>query len=193
MPKCQFGVVRLGVVILLLISSSLPFAADEKPLPGGQSFGDWVVRCNSAEKPLITCVMTQMAIVEASSEQLMRINIAYQASFTAGVTDPSEEKTTIQITLPLGISLHKSPQLFIEGMLREDAPIGICLADGCYSTFALNEKLLAELLKMNKGAMRVQAGNGEYYDLPISGKGTRAAYRAMLTIARKLMQGLPKR
>lgn len=193
MPTCHFRIIAIAITILLLTFSAANYAVEEplsqgpQSLPGGQTFGDWVVRCNSAEKPKVTCVMTQLAVVESSSERLMRINIAYQADFSAGPNEPTDEQSTIQITLPLGISLSKAPQIYIGGLLRKDAPIGLCLADGCYSTFTLDARLLEELLRMDKGTVRVQSGNGEFYELPVSGTGSRSAYNAMLTISQNLI------
>jgi invasion protein IalB len=176
-------------IVLLLFSLLTPLqrvlAQDaSKPSVGGQTFGDWIVRCNPEETPKITCVMTQMAVVEESSERLMRINIAYVTP--DATNDASPTKSTIQITLPLGILLVKSPQLFLDDTLLRDIPIGICLADGCYSTFQLTDELLEQLLKMAAGHIVLQSGNGEFIKLPISGKGSRAAYNAMGKIATAL-------
>jgi len=144
---------------------------------GGQLFDDWVVHCDTSARPDIECRMSQMAIVEETSEALLRINIR---------TGAPETLPYIQFVLPLGISLRTTPQLELDDKLVGSLPLDMCLADGCYSTFQLSEELLESFLSMYTGRLNLNAGNGEPVSLPISGSGSRAAYDAMQTMANRL-------
>jgi invasion protein IalB len=144
---------------------------------GGQLFGDWVVHCDNEQEVGVNCKMSQMAIVEETQERLLRINIRYV---------PVTEDAAIQFVLPLGVSLKFSPRLLLDGRLVKNLDLDLCLTDGCYSTFPLDAELLENFLAMKKGTLEVKSGNGSALQLPISGTGSRTAYRAMRTLAMEL-------
>lgn len=144
---------------------------------GGQLFGDWVVHCENQEDVEFNCKMAQMAIVEETQERLLRINIRYV---------PSTQDTAIQFVLPLGVSLKDAPILKLDNSPEKPIALDVCLVDGCYSTFALEAAWLESFLSMKSGVLEIKAGNGSPVSIPISGKGSRAAFRAMNTFADKL-------
>ncbi len=155
------------------------FAADlaAQSGEGGQLFGDWVVHCDTQSARQSSCKMSQMAVVETTSEPLLRINIRYQ---------PGIENMLIQFVVPLGVSLKHTPQLYLDRRPAGPVALDMCLQDGCYSTFNLNTDLLERLLSMYEGELKLHAGNGEAVQIPISGNGSRAAFSAMQTMARAL-------
>lgn len=144
---------------------------------GGQLFGDWVVHCDTQSTQQTNCKMSQMAVIETTSEPLLRINIRYQ---------PAVEDMLIQFVVPLGVSLKHTPQLSFDQKPAGPVALDMCLQDGCYSTFNLDSDLLERLLSMYKGELKLHAGNGEAVEIPISGNGSRAAFNAMQTMARAL-------
>lgn len=150
---------------------------DAQTKKGGQLFGDWVVHCETDETQQLSCKMSQMAIVEETSEPLLRINIRYQ---------PQLDDTYIQFVLPLGISLHSAPTLSLDQQPAGTLPIDLCLPDGCYSTFQLTNAVLERFLSMKRGQITLLAGSGDAIKLPLSGDGSRAAYSAMREMAKQL-------
>jgi invasion protein IalB len=146
---------------------------------GGQLFGDWVVHCDTQSSQMPDCRMSQMAVVESTSEPLLRINIRYQQT---------DGRSFIQFVLPLGISLHQDPILELDERQASSLPLDMCLQDGCYSTFALSPELLEGFLSMQAGLLTLHAGNGEPIELPISGKGSRAAFAAMQAMSKALSE-----
>lgn len=144
---------------------------------GGQAFGDWVVRCDTVEVEDVKCRMSQMAIVPDTQERLMSIRISY---------NPKSDTAEMRLALPLGISLKTKPRLIIDGQLKKEIDLDICVADGCYSTFVLTYNQLEAMLRMTSGKLELNAGNGKPVQLPISGTGSRKAYNAAKEMAMQL-------
>lgn len=153
--------------------------ATAQTLQGGQLFGDWVVHCETQHVDGVNCKMSQTAVVESTSETLLRINIRYQ---------PKTQSKQIQFVLPLGVSLRSTPKLSLDQRPAGDVKLDMCLADGCYSSFDLNADLLERFLSMHNGTLLLRAGNGEPVKLPISGNGSRLAFNSMLAMAKALAQ-----
>lgn len=169
---------------LLLALSLLPAAVSGQSQPattkvgsGGQLFDHWVVKCETHSIENLSCAMSQVAIAEEDSEPLLRTNIRYRV-------DPNDY--IIQFVLPLGISLRTLPELSLDGTLIAKLPYDLCLQDGCYVMFRMNGEILEKFLSMQQGMLSLVTGSGEAVNLPISGKGSRAAFNAMQVMANSL-------
>ena len=162
----------LGIIQCLVVSSAVA-----ESFSGGQVFGDWVVSCDSQDKAKIECVMSQTVVVGEPSQRLMQVDLRYSQAL---------DKTSMEFGLPLGVALSFSPQLFVDGKMQQTIFIDLCVANGCYSTFDPEPGLLDKFLLMQAGYIYLQGGSGKMLSLPISGKGTQAAYDAMQFIARSL-------
>lgn len=174
-------ITRTGLIGLCwIVNCTLAMAQTEQSndnQTGGQLFGDWVVHCENKPNEEFNCRMAQMAIVEDTQERLLRINIRYV---------PRTSDTAIQFVLPLGVSLKQAPILRLDNSPEKAIELDVCLVDGCYSTFPLDAEWLENFLSMSSGVLDIKAGNGSPISIPISGKGSRAAFRAMNTFAEKL-------
>ena len=134
----------------------------------GKTFGDWVVLCDD-ELENKRCSMSQIAALGSTGEQLMRIDIEFSTPFS---------NAEIRYILPLGISLDTYPALFLDGKKREQLQMNYCVADGCYSTKKLSPAMLESILHMTTGKLSFETGSGEPVSLPVSGKGSRAAFNS---------------
>lgn len=161
--------------VCVLLGALLSFNLAAQTGQGGQLFGDWVVHCDTKQN---TCDMSQMAVVETTSETLLRINIRHFIE---------SDEAHIQFVLPLGVSLLRAPQLYLDNELMADIALELCLQDGCYATFKLPDQLLERFLSMQAGELKIHTGNGEPMQLPISGKGSRAAYNALRVMTERII------
>ena len=114
-------------------------------------------------------MMSQIALTEVGGEQLLRVAISFDRPFSTA---------QLLVVLPLGISLHHVPIMRIDD--EKDMPLkpDFCLVDGCYSRRVLTPVQLEALLHMSMATVNLVAGSGDEIKLPVSGRGSRAAFNS---------------
>lgn len=131
-----------------------------------KSFGDWVVEC---EPNAALCTMSQVAMMTDSRERLMQVDFVFSEQGNALSTD-------MIVILPLGSALDIDPELYIENSLVGPLQARYCLIDGCYYFKTVDRALLERFLRMHSGYVKIHSRMGESLSVPISGKGSRAAF-----------------
>ncbi len=126
------------------------------------TYGDWAVQCDTQGN----CTMSQVAVVGNNDKPLMQIDLV--------LGEPNERR--VVIVLPLGTALDLSPKLYLESSLIAELNVKFCLTDGCYYSLPLDDALLEKFLSMRSGSLVVRSHKDEPFDIPISGKGSRATF-----------------
>jgi invasion protein IalB len=161
--KKIIALISLIICTLLLSVNAVAVGAAE-----GETFGDWFVVCDP-EHVNKRCSMSQVAALDSTGERIMRIDIQFNPPFS---------KAEITYILPLGISLYKFPILHLDGKRQTHLQLNFCIADGCYSDSVLTPTMLESLLHMTTGKISFNNRSGEPVSLPVSGKGSRAAFNS---------------
>ncbi|NND81093.1 MAG: hypothetical protein HKN50_01560 [Gammaproteobacteria bacterium] len=158
--------ISTAILIALLSSHSFQTRAQETELP---RIGDWTINCQPEAPGVRQCWMSQAATIEATGEQLLEIGIGFQRPFNGA---------ELLLILPLGISLHHDPQMFVDGVHVRNYKVDFCLDDGCYSRSKLNAVQLEHFLHMDSAELKLKSGAGKELVLPVSGTGSRAAFNS---------------
>ena len=166
---------------IILILSVIACFSDLAQADEGD-YGDWVLHCTNNEE---ICYISQIAIIEKTGETLMEFNIPLNKS-------GSVEGSKLEIILPLGTSLQFAPKLHIANQFISELKVSVCLPDGCYYSLEMSQVLLERFLSMFSGYVKIQGPNGSEVDVPISGTGTRSAFKAFNEIYRAKNQSLAK-
>lgn len=155
---------RFSLFITLFLCITVFSHADETPSANaGEEFGAWMLHCQGNDST--NCVMSQLARWEATGETLSRINVFLSTP------------TRLEVLLPLGTALDNPPKLYIEDNLTGQLNPKECLQDGCYFHYTLDESGLEQILSMEKGHIEAALAEKNSLKIPVSGEGTRAAYK----------------
>ncbi|MFT4635263.1 MAG: invasion protein IalB [Arenicella sp.] len=162
--------VIVGAPALILIFGSLSLANAET-VRNNAIFGDWVIACASLadikEASGLKCIMSQRVEFQDTSETLLQLDL---------YLNPENGQAEAIFILPLGIPLTSSPILLFNNSTRLALAISHCHGDGCYFKAPLNKPLLEAFLSMQSATIKLTGNNNEAVNIPVSGKGSRAAH-----------------
>ncbi len=170
--KKRFSISRLWLIILSFFMVSI--SSGETDL-GGTTFGDWLVQCipvpvseeGISQNLDLECVLSQRIDFEGSNEPLLKIDL---------YLNPRISKPEAVFVLPLGIPLASAPVLSFDGANKLSLAVSHCHNDGCYFKAPLDSRLLEAFLSVQTAQVRLRGNDNETVEIPISGRGSRAAY-----------------
>jgi len=133
------------------------------------AFSDWRVECFDPAKTQPSCQATHRVVAGDGSQVVMVFAIAATA-----------ETTSIQIALPLGISLEAAAQLIVGSGYQNKIEIGRCTPQGCIIEGTVSAELLAAMRREKSGLIVVENEKDEKIELPFSLLGFTDAYASLL-------------
>lgn len=150
-----------------------------------ETFGDWVINCTPNNKPkgqvntqedqanVYECKMSQRIVFDDSNETLLTVDL---------YLTPENGAPEAVFILPLGIPLNSPPTLSFDQHKTVSLTISHCYIDGCYFKKTLSNTLLEMFLSMQSCQLDLSGSDNESIRIPISGKGSRAAYNSFASI-----------
>ena len=170
----------LAVVCLCSLASASANSLNADSL-NHSNFGDWLVQC--AADPRFgdqqahgsECILSQHINFVESDEPLLKIDL---------YLNPRSSRPEAIFVLPLGMPLNTAPALSFSHASSVRLAISHCHSDGCYFKMPLTGTLLEAFLSMQWGLLKLRGNDNETVEIPISGKGSRAAHNYFKALAK---------
>lgn len=167
----------LGVALFgVMLAGGQALAQDEGPKP--EVFDTWRVRCSTTPSPA-PCVMYQQITASQTGNRLLdAISIAYV---------PSVDRYTIQVIVPLGMSIPKGLTLQTDNYTSPLLHYRSCDRNGCYVQTPADKSIIQGLASSSpdsKAKVNVVVDGGKRYGLSFFIKGFSAAHDQMVNEAK---------
>ncbi|KXF78468.1 hypothetical protein ATN84_01335 [Paramesorhizobium deserti] len=138
----------------LLLPSPAP-AQSEGPTALSETFGDWLINCqtttqNDAKKR--NCQMTQEQVDGKSGQRVLMIAL--------GAPDAKTGVSNSTLVLPFGLDISKGVQIKVDDTDLTKTSISTCLPQGCIAPLSFDSKAMAALAKGNQAVISMTAFNG---------------------------------
>lgn len=156
----KFSSARHLLVIALLAGLSVAAGAEDSK----RTIGDWQLVCEEA-----ACRMRQ----GLSNPEQPGVVFGSEIHFEAGGSQP-----VLNLSFPLGIYLPRGIGLQA-GDQRRDAPVSVCLPDGCKAIVLIDAELQNAFSREKAYSVRVYIGEEQPVELEFSLAGYRIAYKDM--------------
>ncbi|WP_340118651.1 invasion associated locus B family protein [Pelagibius sp. 7325] len=153
-----------------------PAPQGQAPAAPDQQFGDWMRRCTPNPPPQASpppagkqevCFLIQQVSDRNTQNPILKITI--------GFFGPQRQAGAV-IAMPLGVPLTQGLQLSVDGAEIRQVPFQVCRRDGCTAFVPLNEPAVSAFKAGAQAVARVDNGQGEGLNLPISLAGFTAGY-----------------
>lgn len=163
-----------GVAVALLLTAMTTGAAqaqEEKTAEVEQTtFGDWSVRCVSAETGK-RCIMVQILKARQDQSQLLRFELNAVAENDAAQGF---------MVLPFGVDVNKGVSMSIDGGARFNLAYRTCRTFGCVVPATFSSGAVQAMQQGSQIAVTIYTIDGENsFDVPVSLKGFTAAFNAL--------------
>lgn len=137
-----------------------------------ETYGDWVVRCNTttvSEQPKLICEMAQELTQRDSGQRILAISL-----------QPNETGAQITFIAPFGLLLAKGLHVDIGEALLLDTGFKTCLPAGCIAITDMSVGAIAALTAGDEAtAVMVGYGNGQEIRITIPLTGFAAAWNRL--------------
>ncbi|RCS23452.1 invasion associated locus B family protein [Phyllobacterium salinisoli] len=164
----------------LVLTGTRPAPAQsEAPTALSETFGDWLVNCQTSTQNDIqkrNCQMTQEQVDGKSGQRVLMIAL--------GAPDAKTGVVSSTLVLPFGLDLSKGVQIKVDDVDLANARISTCLPQGCIAPLSLDSKALAALSKGKQAVIGMSAftgGQDVTGNLSLKGFGAAAARLTALT------------
>lgn len=165
---------RTGLALVSCLVLAVPAAAQAPGPADMQTIGDWTVRCFPG-RSISPCDVYQQLNEKASHRLVLAVSIAYV---------PSQGRHTMQIMVPLGVSISRGAQLQTKAFTPPVLHYHHCDSAGCYIELIMPDVAIKSLYNGGDGAkITIMADNGRPLDLPISLRGFAEAHTKMVGLA----------
>jgi invasion protein IalB len=154
-----------------------PALAQDQAAAKPEVFDTWRVRCVATASPS-PCVMFQQVSAERTNQILDAVSIAYV---------PSADRYTMQIMVPLGISIAKGVSIQTDTYTSPVLKYRRCDRNGCYVEMATDKSIIQGIASSSpdgKAKINIVVDNGKAYGLPVYLKGFSAAHDQMVSEAK---------
>lgn len=151
--------------------------------PETKTIGDWMVRCFPVANSN-PCDLFQELDEQRTRQRILAMSLAYV---------PVADRTLMQITVPLDVSLQKGVTIQAEGYTSPVLKYRMCSREGCVVQTAADNAMIDALAKSGSDAkVNIVADNGKAYGIKLSLKGFSAARDEMVSQARAKAKPAPK-
>lgn len=137
----------------------------------GQSFGDWMVRCEKPQNaPKQTCFIFQNHVTKKDGKLVLHIAVGYI---------PEKDQPVAIITMPLGISLPPGVQIKVDDNEALKVPVERCEPQGCRAGVLLRGTLLSQFKAGHIANITFDDGARRPITIPVSLKGFTAGLASL--------------
>jgi invasion protein IalB len=144
-------------------------------LPPGETFGDWVKRCEThGENKEQRCYISQILVYAQNNQRRNVLAIAI------GYYGPQKTPGAI-LRLPLGLGMYLPAGLLmtVPGAKPLRIVVETCLPGGCTAAAPLDPEMITAMQKATRGAVEIVNIRRQKLVLPLSFKGFTAGFAAL--------------
>lgn len=153
--------------------------APTSPEAAGQRHGDWVERCTPSPPPGASpppageqnvCFLIQQVMDQNRQQPLLKVTIGFFGA---------QRQPRAIIAMPLGVPLARGVQISVDGNQVGAIPFDVCRRDGCLANLLLDDGVIGAFKAGSQAQARVESGEGEGVNVPISLQGFTAGFGAI--------------
>jgi invasion protein IalB len=149
--------IKISGWFLFSLIQPAAFSQQDQSNITSHSYGDWFVRCETANDEPQSCVMSQQVLAKEGDRQLMQINLA-----------KVEQGVLMTAIFPLGIYLPAGTNLQVDELEKTHFSFEFCTERGCFVNQLLSDELVQLLRKKKTAKFTVAASKDSVVYIPMS-------------------------
>ncbi len=165
----------------ICVGLSVPATAQQTQLTDNKAVGNWLVRCFNVESPS-PCDMIEFLANKDTNQRILSISISYV---------PNADRHTMQIAVPLGVSLAKGVVLTAGDYKSSVMKYRRCDSVGCYVEMVADDATINAFALNEEATVTFVGDDGKEIPLTIALNGFAAAHEQMKTWARQKAKNPP--